>query len=326
MLRFTVFALAATLATPAHAGAGLFKQFVVIDQGSGDEYYDTFGVSETTDFQGIDFGEFCPTGTPLQISGGEANSFQNGFDDIYGSNMYVTVFPTGERPFSPYFTTVPLFYQGPTPFGSFGDKQWANTGADIDVTSGYAAGDYTIEVYYEGFGSLFGFFQFSVFDSNGGFNYTANYSVFDDPDADCVGDTDNCPNTSNADQFDVDGDGFGDACDNCPNVDNPGQDDADSNGIGDACEDSDGDGVLDSDDLCPGTDAGAVTDADGCSGDQIVDADCPCDGGWRNHGGYVSCVSQTADGLVIDGLLTEAEADAIISSAARSSCGKRSRP
>ncbi|MDQ7087112.1 MAG: thrombospondin type 3 repeat-containing protein [Acidobacteriota bacterium] len=59
---------------------------------------------------------------------------------------------------------------------------------------------------------------------------------------------DNCPNTSNPTQSDVDGDGTGDACDsdedgdgvasgsdNCPLIDNPGQEDADSDGTGNAC-------------------------------------------------------------------------------------------
>jgi MYXO-CTERM domain-containing protein len=77
--------------------------------------------------------------------------------------------------------------------------------------------------------------------------------------------TDNCPETFNEDQSDVDEDGIGDACDdhsdadeiaddedNCPLVDNPDQLDTDGDGFGDACDqDDDEDGIEDDADFCP---------------------------------------------------------------------------
>ena len=88
-----------------------------------------------------------------------------------------------------------------------------------------------------------------------------------DPNGDADGDgvlngVDNCPNTVNPDQADVDNNGIGDVCqdtdgdgildinDNCPTKANPNQEDADNNGIGDACQDTDGDGVMDDVDNC----------------------------------------------------------------------------
>ncbi len=59
----------------------------------------------------------------------------------------------------------------------------------------------------------------------------------DDPDKDRVpNDEDNCPEKSNPDQDNDDGDDHGNVCDNCPLADNPSQEDSDDNGVGDECD------------------------------------------------------------------------------------------
>lgn len=95
--------------------------------------------------------------------------------------------------------------------------------------------------------------------------YTFNTIVLD-ADGDGVLDSvDNCPNTSNADQADLDNDGIGDVCDddidgdmvnnandNCVNTPNADQSDLDNDGIGDVCDDDiDGDTILNDVDNCP---------------------------------------------------------------------------
>jgi hypothetical protein len=256
-------------------GAGLYKEFVVIDRGSGDEYYDTYGVDQTTDFGGLELGAFCPTGTPLLLSGGEANSFQNGNDDVQSTTLFYTTFEDGNRPTFPLFYGVNLDYQGQFYDFTFNslNKEWRTTGSNIDLTTGAAAGDYAVEVWFSGYVTYPGG-DFYVYDSNFGLNYVATYSVLDDPDGDCVAPVDNCPDDANANQADSDGDGVGDACDSCVTDFNTDQSDTDSDGVGDACDlcvdvadagqaDADSDGVGDACDLCVQVADPSQNDGDG---------------------------------------------------------------
>jgi hypothetical protein len=88
--------------------------------------------------------------------------------------------------------------------------------------------------------------------------------------------------------------------------------------------DADEDGVADSLDVCPGTPAGDIVDADGCSIDQIAPCGGPASGGtWKNHGQYVSSVAHAAEAFVAQGLISQEQAEEIVSNAARSGCGKK---
>jgi hypothetical protein len=91
--------------------------------------------------------------------------------------------------------------------------------------------------------------------------------------------------------------------------------------------DADGDGVPDAADACPGSAPGAVVDAHGCSIEQLAPCAGPAHGeqppvAWKNHGEYVSTVAHVAESFLAAGLITEAQKDAVVSAAGRSSCGK----
>jgi len=64
---------------------------------------------------------------------------------------------------------------------------------------------------------------------------------------------------------DNDDDGIINSLDNCPDTSNPDQKDIDGDGIGDVCDDSDGDGILDLDDQCPFTNPDEMVNENGCS-------------------------------------------------------------
>ena len=80
--------LSALLTVPAaHAGSGIFKDYVIIS-GSGatysgtQQYFNIMG-GVGTNFQGFNFGTFNPSaGQTLVLNGFEVNTFQNGGDDI----------------------------------------------------------------------------------------------------------------------------------------------------------------------------------------------------------------------------------------------------
>ena len=92
--------------------------------------------------------------------------------------------------------------------------------------------------------------------------------------------------------------------------------------------DDDGDGVADADDFCPGTVPGDVLNPNnGCTIAQLCLCDSPrgSSQAWKNHGKYFSCVVQAANDFNTLGLLDSDEKRAIVSEAARSSCGDNRR-
>ena len=128
-----------------------------------------------------------------------------------------------------------------------------------------------------------------------------------DPNGDEDGDgvlngVDNCVNTANADQADIDGNGIGDACqdtdndtildinDNCVETANTNQADSDGNGIGDACQDTDNDTVFDSDDNCVDT---PNTDQQDTNGNGIGDV---CDTSYESPNNItLEVISETCE-------------------------------
>jgi probable HAF family extracellular repeat protein len=137
---------------------------------------------------------------------------------------------------------------------------------------------------------------------------------------------------------DSDGDGILDNDDNCPDTPNPDQSDLDGDGIGDVCDpDVDGDGVPNESDNCEQSDISEVILIDGCltgvinavtpSGctlaDILSDLIANCAQGAKNHGQFVKCMAQELNALRKDGVITAEEKDLLQACVGASSYGKK---
>lgn len=167
--------------------------------------------------------------------------------------------------------------------------------------------------------------DFIIFDGGGVagglFRLETNVdTTFEDTDEDGLTDVEEVLTETDPNNWDSDGDGFsdGEEVDAGSNPNDP-QDTP--------VVDADGDGVYDDVDVCPDTASGVAVDQNGCAADQNVANACNCAGPavdtpWKNHGQYVSCVAKAANAQVNNGLLSEEEASALVSSAGQSDCGK----
>ncbi|XP_042882840.1 cartilage oligomeric matrix protein-like [Penaeus japonicus] len=130
-----------------------------------------------------------------------------------------------------------------------------------------------------------------------------------DADDDGLADSDdNCPLVHNPGQSDGDADGHGDDCDNCPNDSNPSQDDADGDGAGDVCDaDADDDGIANDVDNCAEVANGDQSDLDG---DGVGDAcdNCPLTANADQADGNANLFGDACDDDV------DTDADAILDS------------
>lgn len=153
----------------------------------------------------------------------------------------------------------------------------------------------------------------------GGTPVTFGSAENNDYDEDGHSDADDAFPTDPDEWKDSDGDKTGDNGDNCPEVSNYDQADADGDGIGDVCDqDADGDGVQDSADDCLWTPNGETANSNGCGCSQITLTIrfCPvdtCNGeNWEDYpdGGSDTC---------IDGVVTE-HSCALISSTHNTDC------
>ncbi|MFN5417141.1 MAG: T9SS type A sorting domain-containing protein [Flavobacteriia bacterium] len=175
---------------------GDFASAVYIKNCTTTQFYNTTGTGVncinttcTTVFQGTNFGSFNQNSNGLSLLGGEIKTFKNAGANVCGGNLNYTVYLTGSRPGSPTFTQINLgffsnccttsFCVGGGPCGG-NDQKWQTTNHNFDLTN-RAAGNYTLEIYYDysgNYGATSGCPD-TRYINNGGSstNYTATFQI-----------------------------------------------------------------------------------------------------------------------------------------------------
>lgn len=144
----------------ADAGSGFWKQFVVINRGSGNEY---FGNPMSSGFNGVNLGSWV-RGDPRYLNGAEANTWENSGDWASNVRFNYRFGTSGD------FTLITLSQRSQ----SGGDRMWDKTAEGILMT-GFAPGSYTLQVYFQGQGNWSGG-NWQYYDSANP-NYGATFTI-----------------------------------------------------------------------------------------------------------------------------------------------------
>ncbi|MEN9997196.1 MAG: hypothetical protein RI922_186 [Bacteroidota bacterium] len=140
-----------------------------------------------TVFQGTNLGVFNQNSGGIRMKGGELKTWKNGGANVCGANIMYTCYLTGFRPASPVFTPMNLPFKANCSSGTFtdgfgpcggNDQKWGTSSNSIDLST-LSLGNNTIEIYIQYFGDDFSTSGCGTnrFISNGGFNYTATFTL-----------------------------------------------------------------------------------------------------------------------------------------------------
>ena len=157
MLKNLALSLAALalLQVSASADTGIFNSFVVIDTGSGANFYDLGSTTALPDFASLNGSVFDPS-VPghftFTLTGGELQTFKNGnsngngFNNIGTPTLFFAITSGGPAgsfsvPFNSEFGGSPSFGSNP------GDQKWQVLGQNVNLLQGLAPGNYTATIH-----------------------------------------------------------------------------------------------------------------------------------------------------------------------------------
>ncbi len=165
------------------AGGGIFDSFAIVNaNGAGNTYYDLGASTANPDFQGANLGSFDLTNHSL-VLGGQLKSYKNNGTDVTGASLFYRIYPVGSP--SGSFTEINYAFQIDNVNGHAGDQQWGTdiagsntTDKGVDILSGstLSSGDYTLEVYAVIYTNGVDAAS-TIYDSRGGLNYQATFTV-----------------------------------------------------------------------------------------------------------------------------------------------------
>ncbi|MEN9346631.1 MAG: hypothetical protein RLZZ77_142, partial [Bacteroidota bacterium] len=163
----------------AHAAWDIWQSYVVIDRGTGNEFYaggknaDAATQWETTAAPFYsNLGRYTSTGT-LTLKGGETKTYKNGASDVCEGELYYRVYRNCDAPGSFSMITLPFSAN----LGG-GDQRWQTLSATANLLNGLTqSGTYVVEVYWrqKGHISAAGACTEFAFDSASGSNFKAYF-------------------------------------------------------------------------------------------------------------------------------------------------------
>lgn len=176
----------------ANADFGIWASGVYLNTNGSSQFYAALLQNDpnsigTANFNGS-LGSYVENSGTFTLRGAEIKTFKNNGGNVCGGVMYYTVYPQGARPASPVFSPINLNFLCNCSGGTFNscgggactdnsDQKWQTIDQTIDLTQN-TVGTYTIEVYFQIPGSATsGACDETSYDSNGGFNYTADFTI-----------------------------------------------------------------------------------------------------------------------------------------------------
>lgn len=164
----------------AKADWDMWQTYAIIDFGDGNHYRaGGLNADVAVEYENYYYGFFRSTDTFI-LNGGEMKTYKNGSSNVCGGSIYYRVYKECETPGA--FSSIAFGFLDAFPSAGLpnpGDQKWGESAANIDLLSGLSKGDYVLEVYWEAEGNQTnsgGCGEFK-YDSNGGANYLAYFSV-----------------------------------------------------------------------------------------------------------------------------------------------------
>ncbi|OUS02246.1 hypothetical protein A9Q86_04270, partial [Flavobacteriales bacterium 33_180_T64] len=185
LLVFTFFVFGITA---SYSQSGIYESYLIVDNGSGNRYYDLQATTGNTDFDGANLGSFSCDDL-LILSGAQNKVYKCNTDNITNGFLNYRIYLTSDT--APAFTNsvaLPfLSNDGAAAIcspSSGTNQTWEEAAANLNVINSLALGIYYLEVYttagytYTSGGGGSG----THFANNGTLNYKATFSVVDTTD------------------------------------------------------------------------------------------------------------------------------------------------
>jgi len=175
--------------------SGIFESYVILDNGFGNQQFDLFSPTDTTvdtpayDYSGSNFGTIGTQNGTLILNGGQNNVWKcYASDDITSGWLNYRLYPSGSP--TGGWTGINLngnvFDYGTACSGSGTNQSWIRDNANINLLSGLASGDYTLEVYSNAdYTYNSGANSSTHYVNNNGNNFTATFRADNPPTASC---------------------------------------------------------------------------------------------------------------------------------------------